>query len=113
MHTVVVASIASVVSRTAYRAPVNDRCTKYGCLGDNGSTGRTAGREGPAESLDLLNSCSKKGRARFSPDPPTTFDFLLFYFYSLPYSFPNSSFVASSRFVRSLANRETDSRIDF
>ncbi len=43
MHTVVVASIASVVSPTARRAPVNDRCTKYGCLAD-GSTGRIARR---------------------------------------------------------------------
>ena len=43
MHTVVVASIASVVSPTALRAPVNDRCTNYGCLAD-GSTGRIARR---------------------------------------------------------------------
>ena len=39
MHTVLVASSASVLSHTALRAPVNDRCTKYGCLAD-GSTGR-------------------------------------------------------------------------
>ena len=43
MPTIVVASIASVVSPTALRAPVNDRCTKYGCLAD-GSTGRIARR---------------------------------------------------------------------
>ena len=34
MRTIVVASIASVVSPTALRAPVNDRCTNYGCLAD-------------------------------------------------------------------------------
>ena len=43
MHTVVVASSASLLLHTALRAPVNDRCTKYGCLAD-GSTGRIARR---------------------------------------------------------------------
>ena len=43
MPTIVVASIASVVSHTALRAPVNDRCTRYGCLAD-GSTGRITRR---------------------------------------------------------------------
>ena len=39
MYSLLVASSASVLSHTALRAPVNDRCTKYGCLAD-GSTGR-------------------------------------------------------------------------
>ena len=34
MPTVLVAARASVVSHTACRAPVNDRCTRYGCLAD-------------------------------------------------------------------------------
>ena len=33
IHTVLVASIASVVSPTSHGAPVNDRCTRYVCLG--------------------------------------------------------------------------------
>ena len=44
MPTIVVASIASVVSHTALRAPVNDRCTKYGCLATDPPA---ASRDGP------------------------------------------------------------------
>ena len=50
--TIWVASIAPVVSPTALRAPVNDRCTRYGCLAD-GSTGRIARRPAMSHSEAL------------------------------------------------------------
>ena len=50
------ASIASGVSPTAHRAPVNDRCTKYGCLAD-GPTGRIARR--PPQSVTVVSGSSR------------------------------------------------------
>ncbi len=55
--TVLVASIASVVSPTARRAPVNDRCTRYGCLADGFH--RPASRGGPPQSVNVVSGLSR------------------------------------------------------
>ena len=74
MPTVVVASIASVVSPTALRAPVNDRCTNYGCLA-SGSTGRIrAPFERDPGTAPVSAVCSARGtqnleRGTQNPEP--------------------------------------------